>query len=251
MRIIHTHNGLRLGDNLIQLNFLRRASQINKDVQFIHYYNPHFCNGAELLPFVEGFETQITISPASPPAHSIDSWRGPMWYSHADRLDFAKFHLFWFAHLAAVMQIVNPINDTEHLLIDYPLLYNNDVPSFDAVIINSPALSGQYHAYNEDDYRHLIIALLARGYSVLTTKPTDLCPSAVGHNVAWIGAVAANAKLIIGTSTGPSWPCLNVRNRDAKHILCLDTENVILTPRGSVARNVPQVIDILAKENFL
>ena len=62
----------------------------------------------------------------------------------------------------------------------------------------------------------------------------------VQGGVVWIGAVSARAKLI-GTSTGPSWPCFNILNKNAKHILCLDTENVILTPRGSVARSVSQI----------
>ena len=240
-----------MGDNIIQLNFLRRACQLNPDVQFIHYYNPYFCNGCELNPFIEGLEHRITISSSPPPPHSIDSWRGPLWYSHPDRLDFAKFHLYWFNHLSSIMQIANPIQSVDDLLIDYPLLYAEDIPNFDVVVINSPAFSGQYNSYNEEDYNQLIIKLLAYDYSVITTKPTNLCASTVGHNVAWIGAVSANAKLIIGTSTGPSWPCLNVKNKDAKHILCLDTESVILTPKGSVARNISHVKDILIKENFL
>lgn len=252
MRYVFTHNGLRLGDNLIHLNFLRRAALINPDVNFFHYYSPYLCNGTELAPFVEDIPSRINILPIEHrPSKSIDSWRGPIWYGHEDRMDFAKFHLFWFEHLASQMGVANPITSVDDLLFDYPLLYSASIPDFDVVVINSPALSGQFHAFDESAYNNLITTLVNAGYKVLTTKPTELCASAAGHNVAWIGAVAAKAKLVVGTSTGPSWPCFNVCNKNAKHIICLDSENVILTPRGSVARNVGQALQLLKEENFI
>lgn len=252
MRMIHTHNALRLGDNLIQINFLRRACLLNNDVTFVHYFDPNLCNGNELLPFIEGLESRIIIKTMEEcPRGSIDSWRGPLWYSHPQKLDFAAFHLFWFSHLSEKMGIDNPIKSVDDLLFDYPLLSSSDIPTYDAVVINSRALSGQFNNYDLGHYDVLIKELLNAGISVLTTHPTSLCDSSAGHGVAWIGAVSAKAKLILGTSTGPSWPCFNVLNKNAKHILCLDTENVILTPRGSVARNVPQISEILRSENFI
>lgn len=252
MRIINTHNGLRLGDNLIQLNYLVKACCNNPSVAFNHYFDPYLCNGNELYPFIEGFENRIKIMPiVNCPTGSVDSWRGPLWYSHPDKLNFASFHLFWFNHLSSVMGIDNPIKSVDDLLFDYPLLNDSNLPIYDAVVINSRALSGQFNNYNSEHYDLLIKDLLSAGMSVLTTSPTSLCDYSSGRGVAWIGAVSARAKLILGTSTGPSWPCFNILNKNAKHILCLDTENVILTPRGSVARSVSQISEILRSENFL
>jgi len=80
--VIHTHNGLRLGDNLIQLNFLRRLSLANPELEITHYYNPAFCKVEELDPLRT---ERILLRPISEaPAESIDSWRnaGGHWERH-------------------------------------------------------------------------------------------------------------------------------------------------------------------------
>lgn len=248
--IIETHNALRLGDNLVHMNFMRRVVA-SSDVEFIHNYGD-MCAVEELIPFTEGVEGRIKLRHISNKTdRSVEAWRGPYWYPHPKRLDFAEFHIDWFNHLANQLGIQSPIHSRYDLLIDYPGLRTILTPTVDVVVINSQPLSGQFNSYNEAAYRALILCLLEAGYSVLTTKPTELCPSAAGHSVAWIGAVAAKAKVIVGTSTGPSWACLNVENRDALHVLCLDTENVILTDRGRVARTVKQASDILKEEGIL
>lgn len=248
--LVETHNALRLGDNLVHMNFMRRVVA-QSDVDFIHYVGD-MCSHAELLPFTEGLEARIKILPiAQRPRSSVESWRGPYWYHHPKRLDFAEFHIDWFEHLAKQLGIQSPIHTKYDLLMDYPGLRNIHTPTVDVVVINSQPLSGQFGAYSESAYKAMILYLIDAGYSVLTTKPTGLCLDATGQSVAWIGAAAAKAKVVVGTSTGPSWPCLNVENRNALHVLCLDTENVILTDRGRVARTVKQAAEILKEEGIL
>jgi len=251
--VIHTHNGLRLGDNLIQLNFLRRLSLANPELEITHYYNPSFCKVEELDPLRT---ERIFLRPISEaPAESIDSWRnaGGHWERHPDKLNFAQFHLDWFAELASRMGVKNPISTVDDLLFDYPALdsFISMTPDFDAVVINSPGLSGQFQNFNPEHFRTLVSRLVAKGHRVVTTEPTGLCPAFDGKNVTWIGAIAAKAKLIVGTSTGPSWPCFNVHNRLATHIMCADVENVVLTPRGRVARSPHHAISILEELEIL
>lgn len=248
-RHIHTHNLLRLGDNIIQLNFLRRVLEKN-DVEITHYYSNSLCNGAELVPFIAGLEDRITLSSAPRPPGSIDSWRGPDWYGHPDKLNFSLYHKQWFAKLSASMGVVNPIVDTDDLLIDYPLLHTPH-PKYDVVVLNSPALSGQFTRFSDYEFNYLITMLLNKNYSVITTRPTDLCPYFESVSVAHIGAVAANADVVVGVSTGVSWPCFNIINKNALHIMLLDYESVILTPRGRTVKTVYEAINILQQENIL
>ena len=254
--MIHTHNGLRLGDNLIQLNFLRRLSLANPELEITHYYNPAFCRMEEIDALRSDISLRLrlkTIDQA--PAESIDSWRNAFgyWEGHPKKLDFAQFHLDWFAELSSRMGVKNPITTLSNLLFDYPALdsFISMAPDFDAVVINSPGLSGQFQNFNPDHFRTLVSRLVAKGHRVVTTAATGLCPAFDGKNVTWIGATAAKAKLIVGASTGPSWPCFNVHNRDSLHIMCLDTESVVLTPRGRVARSPHHAISILEELGIL
>lgn len=254
--MIHTHNALRLGDNLIQLNFLRRLCLQNPDLEITHYHNPELCKFEEIDALRSDISLRLRIRPIKEaPADSIDSWRnaGGYWQTHPDKLNFAKFHLDWFEELASRMAVKNPIKQVQDLLFDYSTLdsFIPMAPDFDIVFINSPGLSGQFVNFNPDEFRNLVAKLVNKGHRVITTVPTALCPAFDGKNVTWIGATAAKAKAIIGTSTGPSWPCLNVHNKDAFHLLCADTETVIFTQRGQMARSAFHALHILEEEGFL
>lgn len=254
--MIHTHNALRLGDNLVQLNFLRRLCLQNPDIEITHYHNPELCKFEEIDALRSDMSLRLRIRPISEaPADSIDSWRnaGGYWERHPDKLSFAKFHLCWFEELASRMCVKNPIRKVDDLLFDYPALdsFIPMAPDCDVVVINSPGLSGQFTNFNPDDFRVLISKLLAKGHRVISTVDTGLCPTFDNKNVTWIGATAAKAKAVIGTSTGPSWPCLNVHNKNAFHLLCADTETVIFTERGQMARSAFHALHILEEEGLL
>jgi len=254
--VIHTHNALRLGDNLVQLNFLRRLCLQNPDLEITHYHNPELCKFEEIDALRSDMSLRLRIRPISEaPADSIDSWRnaGEHWERHPDKLNFAKFHLCWFEELASRMCVKNPIRKVDDLLFDYPALdsFIPMAPDFDIVVINSPGLSGQFTNFNPDDFRNLVSKLVSKGHRVISTVATGLCSAFDGKNVTWIGATAAKAKAVIGTSTGPSWPCLNVYNKNAFHLLCADTETVIFTERGQMARSAFHALHILEEEGLL
>lgn len=254
--MIHTHNALRLGDNLVQLNFLRRLCLQNPDLKITHYHNPELCKFEEIDALRSDMSLRLRIrSIEEAPSGSIDSWRnaGGYWERHPNKLNFAEFHLCWFEELSSRMCVKNPIRKVEDLLFDYPTLdsFMPMAPECDIVVINSPGLSGQFTNFNPDDFRSLISKLVANGHRVISTVDTGLCPAFHNKNVTWIGATAARAKAVIGTSTGPSWPCLNIHNKDALHLLCADTETVVLTQRGQMARSAFHAEYILRKEGIL
>ena len=254
--MIHTHNALRLGDNLIQLNFLRRACLADPALEVTHYHHPQLCKFEEIDALRSDISLRLKIRPIDQaPPGSIDSWRnaGGWWERHPDRLDFAAFHLQWFAELARRLGIPNPIRTVSDLLLDYSTLdsFIPLAPECDVLVINSPGLSGQFLNFNPDDYRDLIARLILKGHRVLSTAPTGLCPHFENKNVTFIGAASVKAKAIVGTSTGPSWPCLNVHNQAKPIILCADVERVILTPRSRMAKSVHHAIHLLEGEGIL
>ena len=75
--MIHTHNSLRLGDNLVQLNFLRRLCLQNPDLEITHYHNPELCKFEEIDALRSDISLRLRIRPISEaPADSIDSIYG-------------------------------------------------------------------------------------------------------------------------------------------------------------------------------
>src|SRR6266699_2586382 len=121
---IRTHNAYHLGDNLVHLNFLRRAALENPGRRFVHRAQ---WNYLDQLREVVADVPNIDLSDFNymMPTNSIDAWRGAggFWYSHPDKFDFTKFHIkSWFPHLAKRMGIENPIGSTSDMLFDYPAI---------------------------------------------------------------------------------------------------------------------------------
>jgi len=254
--MIHTHNAFRLGDNLVQLNFLRRACLADSSLEIAHYHNPQLCKLEEIEPLCLDLGKRLVIRPidqASP--ESVDSWRniGGWWERHPLRLNFAAFHLQWFEELAKRLGIPNPIHSASDLLLDYPALDSEipQAPECDVLVVNSPGLSGQFLNFNPDDYRDLIARLILKGHRVISTAPTGLCPTFENKTTTFIGATSTRAKIIVGTSTGPSWTCLNVHNQAKPIILCADHEEVVLTPNTRMAKSVHHAIHILQRDGVL
>ena len=254
--MIHTHNALRLGDNLVQLNFLRRACLADPALEVTHYHPPELCRFEEIDALRSDISLRLKLRPINeaPPA-SIDSWRnaGGWWEQHPLRLDFAAFHLKWFDELAGRLGIPNPIRTVPDLLLNYPALDGMIplAPECDVLVINSPGLSGQFLNFNPADFRDLIARLILKGHRVISSAPTGLCPTFENRNVTFIGAASSKAKIIVGTSTGPSWPCLNVHNQDKPIILCADHEQVLLTKNTRMAKSVYHAIHLLEKDGVL
>lgn len=249
--MIHTFNNFHLGDNLIHLNFARKALLNNPELKFTHYYHPRDCNINELIPLQKDLSDRLILKPLNEkPPHAIDTWRArASWWSN----DFSEFYIKWFDELATKIGIQNPIKTKDDFLYDYPELTASmdGCARADVIVINSNAKSGQFKNCHESEYTTLIRRLLHNNLSVMTTKPTGLCPDSTGHCTTWIGAVSARAKVIVGASTGPSWPCFNIYNKDELHVLCLDTEDVILTKRGRNGRSIAEAIKILEQENVI
>jgi hypothetical protein len=212
--MIHTYNEYHLGDQLVHLNFLRRAAKENPDLEFVHHCNAN--HHSQLAPLVE--DVPISLEGLYIPPGAINAWIGHanFFYEHPHRADWVLFHLAWFDRLASVMEIANPIACREDFLFDYPKLQINNFMPFDYLIINSPPNSGQLPDYDPQFFQNRVRNLVNEGLKVITTHPTGLCNSTLEweFDVSMIGALSKEARHIEGVATGPMWTTFNIFNKD-------------------------------------
>lgn len=211
--MIHTYNEYHLGDNLIHLNFLRRACQVNPEVEFTHHCHPQY--HAQLQPLCEG--APIWLEGLSVPPKAFNAWLGHcnFIYEHPHRRNWLLVHQAWFDRLSSVMQITNPMACKEDYLFDYPSLGVAIYPDFDYLVINAPPQSGQLPDFKPYFFDKTVRKLLNEGKKVITTHPTGMCNSTLewGMDVTQIGNLSNYCKHILSVDTGPLWTTFNVHNQ--------------------------------------
>lgn len=204
---IRTHNALKLGDNLIHLNFLRRLAKGNPLLKFEHRLQSGYLE--KLKPLVSDLP-QIRLAEITPNmGGSLNCWRGAenYWYEHPLRNDFAAFHVEWFAKLAAQMGLESPIKYPADMLLDAPclnpdkLVYNK----WDVLLLDSVPTSGQWPQFDFRGFYWLENELRGRGLSILRGSSTI----AKEWGIADLGMIAGRCKYVIGTANGPMWTALN------------------------------------------
>jgi hypothetical protein len=210
--MIYTFNEYHLGDNLIHLNYLRKASILNPDKEFTHHCNPQ--HHIQLAPIIDEFP--IYLKDLSIHPHSVNSWIGVnnFFYEHPKRRDWVAFHLDWFSYLSSVLGIANPMASKGDLLFDYPALTARTFSEFDYLIINAPPMSGQLPDFHPNYFVELVRKLCNQGFKVITTHPTGLTNSTLewGMDVTQIGNLSNYCQHIIAIDTGPLWTTFNVFN---------------------------------------
>lgn len=263
--VTRTHNGYHLGDNLVHLNFLRKVAQSNPNRKFVHAVQWQYI--PELRDLIRDVPNLgLTDINYLTPADSINAWRGAngFWYLHDDRNDFVKFHTkSWFPHLAARMNVENPVTKREDMLFDYPAIQqslNGEFPiPFDVLVINSAPGSGQFGSFNAWEIGNLTGLLADKGHRVIATAPL---PERIGNvkctrdaelSVTQIGWLSLHCHTILMVSTGPSWPTFNVWNQDSVklRIILLDSERVHLSPNTHHCSNIERAAQILTDAKLL
>ena len=212
--MIHTYNEYHLGDNLVHMNFLRRACKINPELEVTHHCNP--AHVGQLIHLTEG--VPVKLSDLHIPPNAINSWigRDNYFYNHPLRSDWCLFHLSWFDHLSTLMEISNPMACREDFLFDYPALKRSEYPHFDYLVINSQPLSNQFPEYSPSFFANRVRNLLNQGLKVVTTAPTGMCESTLdmGMSVSEIGNLSNYCDHIEGIATGPMWTTFNIFNQN-------------------------------------
>lgn len=276
--VYESYNEFHLGDNLIHLHFLRKMALAYPEHQFIHAAQE--CHLPQLREVVEDMATIKLIRIEDRSALAVNVWknagagtpRGGFWENHPQRRHYGNFHVLWFDHLAVKMGLESPIGKPEDLLFDYPRLkeplglgcdpFDTEYTwrEIDFLIVNSRPCSGQLRAFDRIEYFNALIEELSRGHRVVCTdtnpeldaqemrsRKTLRCTRDYNLTLTSIGELSNRCKVIIGVSTGPMWPTMNVFNRESvkMRVLLLDHEIVDYAP------NTVQVNDIEACRRVL
>jgi hypothetical protein len=257
----HTFNEWHLGDNLIHLNFLRRLALQHPDFEFTHACRKEYHE--QLQPLVWPL-TNVKIVPLEGRnPNGIDAWKNHGAFtlrggyaSHSPlMLDWAKFHIEFFAELARRMGLATPIKSCDDLLFDYPGL-SDETPlrdHWDVLVCNTGGFSRQLRGWKEDDWDDLIERLLKAGRKVVCTQRSRArAPSTMelGLSVTGVGNVSTHADRIIGCPCGPMWPTFNIWNRNAPRIVVLSKETVALGTQTKHARNKSDVLAIMEGDGW-
>ncbi len=254
----HTYCALRLGDNLAALHFLRKLAERYPDHQFRHA--AHVCYLNQMIEVVYDLENIKLLPLEYRDAKSLSLWKneGGFWENHPRKNEYAVFMLEFFAMAAQEMGLVSPMQFWTDLLFDYPAIQKKEplVEPFDALIVNSPPLSGQAPHY-QIDAMDFLISDLAKKYKILLTHPSrvqgTVSTSNRGYSVTDIGNCSLFCKLIVMVSTGPSWPTLNVWNRESveRRFVILQNERLGLGTNEVYAPDVTGIKSRLHEYGYL
>jgi hypothetical protein len=272
MTTYHTFNQWHTGDNLIHLHWLRSQAIAHPDDQFVHACDPaqHF-QLQEVIQDLPNIRLAGEIQQGSIDAWKCQGaqgqtptgWRVPGYFNrHPLKLDWVRFHIDWFRHLAKQMGLESKFAEAKDFLFDYPYLHDDKgragTMEFDVLVINSRPASGQLAAYTRMDYFDgLIGQLIAKGYKVACTQPSNVpkvvCTQVHHLTCSDIGHLAIRCKGIIGVSTGPMWPCENVfaLEKVKFRIIFLDREKVELPGNRWHVQTIGQAIDLLKKGGII
>lgn len=98
----------------------------------------------------------------------------------------------------------------------------NDVPEFDALVINCQPQSGQVPRFNNAELEALI-GIIAKKHRTVCTNPTvNSDVTVIDKTVSEIGSLANRAQFVVAIASGGSWGIHNVFNRTVPIYLLLD-----------------------------
>lgn len=244
--MIETYNEYHLGDNLIHVNWLRKFKG-----QIIHYCQPEYI--PQLLDLTQDRDIHLKpLSEKSP--YAVNSWINAdgLWSLEPYRRNWVYFYLQHFAKLSRKLNLSNLIQTRNDLLFNYPALtFQNPLCNpFDYLIINSRPGSGQFPAYDPDQFIELT-KYLASNHRVITTEPTGYAPSTTEANlsVSQIGSLSRFCHTILSVDTGPMWPTFNPYGNLRLRIIYCNLQYFPLQDNCITINNIPDTYQLLTSHS--
>jgi len=216
-RIIHFYSHAKYGDNLEQLNYVRKLCYAYPNYEFVQYTNEDQLE--QLQEVIEDLDPQVTLKfHGHKPDEAHHTWIGHegfcrMWPGRNN--DRVGFMIAWFQNLSKRAGVESPIKCAQDLLFDYPALTKPVVfqENFDVLVINSEPQSGQYRGFSREGIDNLARGLAQSNKVITIEKVDDLpCTRAMGLSLTEIGSLSRQCRAVCGVSTGPMWPTFNVWN---------------------------------------
>ena len=204
---MHLKNIANLGDNVLQLNFMRRACLENRWLAFDYYckleYHP------ALLDFVDSeWSDQIWLHSLNIVLVDIlDTWiaapcHGGFYHRHPLNRDYPRFYVDFFNMLARKLGFTSPVKDPQDVLLHHPCFATGSDRAFvDILVLDCPAKSGQFH-FVPTEWADAVQWWRSQGKLVATVN-------GMGLSLKEIGQLAVSAKHVVGVGTGPLHTAFN------------------------------------------
>ena len=249
-RVIRTFMQWHLGDNLLHLHFLRKLSEQDPALQFVHALQPNLI--AQCHEMVAD-RAQIQLVPLQPGAdQGLDAWKGAegFFFAHPNRFQFGALYIDLFARLAQRMGLESPLRQPDDLLFDYPAICRDKgLGTYDALLVNSKPLSEQFKSYQEADFVAVADLFRARGLSVITTRKMDGYPCTLDQqlSVTDIANLSLRARYFIAVCTGAMWPSMNIFNQSIHQfrIILNDHETIDFGSRTTMCRESSALLPLV------
>lgn len=196
-------NTANLGDNLLQLNFMRRACRKDRSLTF-----DYFCKSEYHTALSDFINNQILLLPLEvAPPDTLDTWiaapcHGGFYHRHPLQREYPQFYLAFFTMLARRLGIDNPIRTVGDVMLQASCFESWPDRSFvDVLVIDCPAKSGQFN-FVPEQWSDAVARLRAKGLLVATVN-------GMGRTLKEIGQLAVNAKHVWAVGTGPLHAAFN------------------------------------------
>ena len=249
-RVIRTFMQWHLGDNLLHLHFLRKLSEQDPTLRFVHALQPALM--AQCQEMVAD-RPQIQLVPLEPGVdQGIDGWKGAdgFFFAHPNRFQFGALYIDLFAQLARRMGLVSPLRTPDDLLLDYPAICRDKgLGRYDVLLVNSQPLSEQFKSYQESDFVALADLFRERGLSVITTRKIDGYPCTLDDHlsVTDIANLSLRARYFVAVCTGAMWPSMNIFNQSIHQfrIILNDHETIDFGSRVTMCRESSALLEMV------
>lgn len=259
MREISFYNEFHLGDNLLQLLWMRKVAEREDVLLRLFCKDEYHTQLREVIADLPNIHV-LPLRDRVAGAHCCWIGKDNAVQTTTRRFngftDFTAFYIDWYGELAAVSGVENPVKLPRDMLFDYPALTSETALSgkkFDFLVVNSSPMSGQF-THIVGDFDDLFYRAVDRGHSVVCTQPSGVpgveCTADYGLTVTGIGAVSALCTNIVCINTGPMWPTFNVLHTPA--IRCvLDTNHQPTHHASEPFRTCPEVVAALESRGIL
>jgi hypothetical protein len=246
--VIASYCNYHIGDNIVHLHYLRKCVDRDPSLQFTHACSEPYL--VQLREIVEDMPQIKLVGLGEKPDGAIDVWknRDGKFYENPKRDDWVAYHIEFFDALSRELGVDTPLQSAEDFLFDYPALGHRR-ERIDALIVNSQPLSGQFTAYDENQFIGLIQTFAERGMSVMTTKPTKIAQSTHPRTITGIGRLSA--RVVFGVPTGPMWPTWNIFHEPELRVVLIDRERVDISPNTDHANSIERGIGALYERGIL